>query len=588
MPSVEPGGNCSWPGLLTTRRTPFWPFAVGVVRTRPRAERADERRRGAAPGAKNVLEPEAAAIVREKMSARDALLRLLKRTRPKKNARSLAMARAIESLVATAGAAIEKLQAHATSARALEAEARARLDALPPSADDDLPGAVKTRATLRVVCRSLHARLRETLRALEGARAAVDAALLAHHRGKTHVPGVAAAPSAAGSHEGDVRAFAASLARIVEEAEEDGLFAPLPRLPELRPEPRAVVKNASETAIVIEPSHLENDSTHLPDALLAELSLSLGAGARRADPATLRLVVATLAAAERDVDARAALAHEIETRFRTTSPGTSPGTSYSSENFAYGTTSLRAWTRVVAECPALSAAMRALARDAERDAATFAEEDAFLEHVKTKNGESSRSAQLRRLEERSRCVVFGSSTGWLVFYAALAHGVRSVGYELLEGRVATARATARAAFSFSAGTSDACSNEETFRSENAAIVDEKKRDAVATKARRACSWVGLLAFSSSDATLAPLGVGAKVVVLTSQCWDESLKTRVAERLASELKPGALVVDYGERLAREPAFGEPLAVVEAPTSWNAKQRFYVFQKREMTAVSEASE
>jgi hypothetical protein len=100
--------------------------------------------------------------------------------------------------------------------------------------------------------------------------------------------------------------------------------------------------------------------------------------------------------------------------------------------------------------------------------------------------------------------------------------------------------------------------------------------------------VGLLAFSSSDATLAPLGVGAKVVVLTSQCWDESLKTRVAERLASELKPGALVVDYGERLAREPAFGEPIAVVEAPTSWNAKQRFYVFQKREMTAVSEASE
>ena len=334
---------------------------------------------------------------------------------------------------------------------------------------------------------------------------------------------------------------------------------------------------------MIEPSHLENDSTHLPDALFAELSLGLGAGARRADPATLRLVVATLAAAERDVDARA-LAHEIETRFRTTSPGTSPGTSYSSENFAYGTTSLRAWTRVVAECPALSAAMRALARDAERDAATFAEEDAFLEHV---GGESSRSAQLRRLEERSRCVVFGSSTGWLVFYAALAHGVRSVGYELLEGRVATARATARAAFSFSTGTSDARSNEETFRSENAAVVDEK-RDAVATKARRACSWVGLLAFSSSDATLAPLGVGAKVVVLTSQCWDESLKTRVAERLASELKPGALVVDYGERLAREPAFGEPLAVVEAPTSWNAKQRFYVFQKREMTAVSEASE
>ena len=471
------------------------------------------------------------------------------------------MARAIESLVATAGAAIEKLQAHATSARALEAEARARLDALPPSADDDLPGVVKTRATLRVVCRSLHARLRETLRALEGARAAVDAALLAHHRGKTHVPGVAARPPEDGSSDsGDVRAFAASLARIVEEAEEDGLFAPLPRLP--ASSPRRV---ANETETVIEPSareeelEIETDITHLPDALFAELrSLSLGAGARRADPATLRLVVATLAAAERDVDARAALAHEIETRFRVS--GTSPGTSYSSENFAYGTTSLRAWTRVVAACPALAAAMRALARDAERDAATFAEDEDFFFSEKVGGGpsHSARLQKLRRLEERSRCVVFGSSTGWLVFYAALAHGVRSVGYELLEGRVATARATARTAFSFS------------------------------SKARRACSWVGLLAFSSSDATLAPLGVGAKVVVLTSQCWDESLKTRVAERLASELKPGALVVDYGERLAREPAFGEPIAVVEAPTSWNAKQRFYVFQKREMTAVSEASE
>ena len=544
---------------------------MGVVRTCARGGRTGERRRGAAPGARNVPEPEAAAIVREKMTANVhfSLVSAVKKTCRQSSSDS--MARPIESLVVTAGAAIEKLQAHASSTRALETKARAALDALPPPANDDLPDAVKTRATLRVVCRSLHARLRETLRALEGARAAVDAALLAHHRGKTHVPGVAAEPSPLGSSEGDVRAFASDLARIVEEAEEDGLFAPLPRLPASRgPDSgdETSVTRESETSRTREGD--DADVTRLSDALFAELA-RLGAGARRSDPATLRLVVAKLAEAERDVDARAALAHEIETRFR----AASPVTKYSPENFAYGTTSLRAWTRVVAECPALSAAMRALARDAEREAATFAEEDAFLEHV---GGESSRSAQLRRLEERSRCVVFGSSTGWLVFYAALAHGVRSVGYELLEGRVATARATARAAFSFSTGTSDARSNEETFRSENAAIVDE--RDAVATKARRACSWVGLLAFSSSDATLAPLGVGAKVVVLTSQCWDESLKTRVAEQLARGLAPGALAVDYGDRLGREPAFGDPVAVVEAPTSWNRTQKFYVFQRKEV--------
>jgi len=50
---------------------------VGVVRTRARGERAGERRRGAAPGARNVPEPEAAAIVREKITARDGPMRFL-------------------------------------------------------------------------------------------------------------------------------------------------------------------------------------------------------------------------------------------------------------------------------------------------------------------------------------------------------------------------------------------------------------------------------------------------------------------------------------------------------------------------------
>lgn len=141
-----------------------------------------------------------------------------------------------------------------------------------------------------------------------------------------------------------------------------------------------------------------------------------------------------------------------------------------------------------------------------------------------------------------------------MFYAALAHGARSVGYELLEGRVATARATARTVLK--TGSEDVDEKEEASRAES------------------------LFAFSSADATLAPLGDGAKVVVLTSQCWDESLKTRVAERLTRGLPSGALAVDYGDRLAREPAFGEPVAVVEAPTSWNRKQKFYVFQKKEV--------
>lgn len=468
------------------------------------------------------------------------------------------MARAIESLVATAGLAIERLQAHANSTRLLEAEARERLDALPPPADDDLPGAVKTRATLRVVCRSLRARLRETLRALEGARAAVDAALLAHHRDKTHVPGVAARPPQDGSSEGDVRAFASDVARIVEEAEEDGLFAALPSLPASGPGPGpGPVEETEKETTEKKTMEASADITHLPDALFDEL-VRLGAGARRADRATTRLVVAKLAAAERDVDARAALAHEIETRFRVASPGTSPGTvpgtSYSSENFAYGTTSLRAWTRVVAACPALARAMRALAADAEKDPEGALPASRRVESLGDDGGESYAEVStraLRVLEQKARVVVFGSSTGWLVFYAALVFGARSVGYELLEGRVATANETAR----------------------ECVFSSERKSDT------NTSSVSDLFAFSCSDALFAPLGENAKVVVLTSQCWDEALKTRVASRLASHLTVGALVVDYGDSLKRERAFGEPVAVVEAPTSWNEKQKFHVFQKKQ---------
>ena len=455
------------------------------------------------------------------------------------------MARAIETLVATAGAAIERLQAHANSTRALEAEARERLDALPPPADDDLPGAVKTRATLRVVCRSLRARLRETLRALEGARAAVDAALLAHHRDKMRVPGVAARPPQDGSSEGDVRAFASDVARIVEEAEEDGLFAALPSLPASGPGPGpGPVEETEKETTEKETTEDSADITHLPDALFDELARLGAARARRSGDDEAGGREARRGGARRG-RARRARARDRDAVSRGV-PGTSPGrprTSYSSENFAYGTTSLRAWTRVLAACPALARAMRALAADAEKDAEGAPPASLRVESKSLGDDFSGGESTLRVLEQKARCVVFGSSTGWLVFYAALAYGARCVGYELLEGRVATARETARFVFS---------SDKKVFT---------------------------LFAFSCADASVAPLGETAKVVVLTSQCWDEALKTRGPTRRATHLTVGALVMDYGDRLRREPAFGEPVAVVEAPTSWNEKQKFYVFQKKQ---------
>ena len=88
----------------------------------------------------------------------------------------------------------------------------------------------------------------------------------------------------------------------------------------------------------------------------------------------------------------------------------------------------------------------------------------------------------------------------------------------------------------------------------------------------------LASFVRGDMLDAPLGEGVRVVVLTSQCWDKSLHDGAARRLAEGLTSGALVVDYGRRLAEEEAFGEPIATLTLPVSWNNRQTFCVFKRR----------
>jgi hypothetical protein len=514
---------------------------------------------------------------------------------------ALTMARAIESLVATAGVAIEKLQAHATSARALEAAARARLDALPPPADGDHLDTVKTRATLRVVSRSLHARLRDTLRALEGARAAVDAALLAHHRG--NCCDAETAESTAQSFARDARSAESDLAEILQDAEEDGLFAELPALPDCdsRADSRAAStdgsspcegiahreaageaagevagevagEDAGEVAGEAAGEDARADLIRLPDSLFATLD-ALGsadqnefdgelrreaeaANASRACRAeTLRQIVATLRIAERDVDAKAALVAEM---------ASFPDGLYSRENFAYGTTSFETWVEVARSCPPLVDAMRALSLDVFRESERTVRGNAGRE---TRTSCEARDA----LEGKPRCVVFGSSFGWLAFYAALGHRVRCVGYEILQGRVDVANRAL------------GCLRERVLSKTGGGpgplIGSWKTEGDASNDAKTANGTLDGVAFSRCDCARAPLGDGAAVVLLTSQCWDDSLKSRVAERLRSEdFRVGALVVDYGDWLRREACFGDPLSVAEAPTSWNPRQRFYVFQKK----------
>ena len=350
----------------------------------------------------------------------------------------------LDAFVAEASASVDRLRRHAESARVLAAEARARLDAL-DGADATLAATLaRPRAALRVLARALNARTRDTLAALERAKAIVDAALVAHHRD-------AETSSETSDRKDDARhaQHASAFAALLEEAEEDGLLAPLPRLPDA-PAAEAVVVSDSDASASPRPSHHSSLAARLlrssssdavgPPELAALELIAGGPDAFAADPlraARLRRAVAALRAAERDVDARARLV--AETRAISLSAAAEKETkkySYTEENFAYGSTPLASWLLVHVACPELLEATRALANDPQRTLLASGRRRSSGDASSSENGFINPSPP-------ERYAVWGSSSGWLVLYAALGLGVRAVGYELLECHVDTARRVAR-------------------------------------------------------------------------------------------------------------------------------------------------
>jgi hypothetical protein len=135
-------------------------------------------------------------------------------------------------------------------------------------------------------------------------------------------------------------------------------------------------------------------------------------------------------------------------------------------------------------------------------------------------------------------VVWGSSTGWLVFFGSLTFfGVPSMGVEILQ----------------------------TLHDTATRVLDE-----MPSKYQSA-------SFRNEDMLSSSLeSVG--IVLLTSCCWDESVHEAACERLAKDLLVGSIVIDYGDRLSNFPAFGKgPIFTEVCPTSWNPKQKFFVYQK-----------
>ena len=184
-------------------------------------------------------------------------------------------------------------------------------------------------------------------------------------------------------------------------------------------------------------------------------------------------------------------------------------TEYSRDNFAYGSTPWQSWLRVHTDpgCEALAAAVKRCAAD----------DSAAPEYT-----------------------VFGSSLGWLCFYAALTFSVRAVGYEIVEP-----------------------------------LVEHAER----IRAQHCGRSFPPIQFHCADMLSAPLD-RCGVLLLTSRCWDKPLAQALHAKLIRELPRESVVLDYCADLAEAGGGVDGFKVVGSavvPVSWDDKQRMVVMQR-----------
>ncbi|GMH32345.1 hypothetical protein BSKO_00179 [Bryopsis sp. KO-2023] len=231
--------------------------------------------------------------------------------------------------------------------------------------------------------------------------------------------------------------------------------------------------------------HSQTDAA-LHVACLREVE-RLGKRGGNAQPQKLKRVMHDLRMLETDLSFHGGILHDAASL--------SSSTSYKKTNFAYGSTPLSSWMKV-------------------------------CEHPKVK------PLLMQSLKDQKLYMVWGSSSGWLVFYGALAYGFKSVGVELMKTNVASARE----------------------------IAEQNEVESIE-----------FLHGDLLDSDLSNVGV----LVLTSQCWDVDLVAKASAKIALELPPGAVCIDYTPALIG--SFGQPLACINIPVSWNKCQKMHVFVK-----------
>ena len=296
---------------------------------------------------------------------------------------------AVTKFVGEVAAVIERLQSLAVVVKDRASACGAQLAShqTSPSNNDANSAAVKK---LRMISRALNGRLKDTMDALTELKRIADDALVLTREDDAGEGGDRALES-----------LRARFAEAVENAEDAGLLTD--RIPDVPGDDATASMDVDRTS-----AKAASTSTD-PDAIDPTLERKLVAAG--ADLKSLADVVRRLREHERDVDARATLASEVRRLAANSStPGIEPGTApceptYSEDNFAYGSTPFATFWKVIDECPLLAAAMARMASCQQKEYGIFMHQRGFQ--------------------------VWGSSSGWLLFYAAFACKVAGVGYELL-------------------------------------------------------------------------------------------------------------------------------------------------------------
>ncbi|ETP32218.1 hypothetical protein F442_18990 [Phytophthora nicotianae P10297] len=173
-------------------------------------------------------------------------------------------------------------------------------------------------------------------------------------------------------------------------------------------------------------------------------------------------------------------------------------TGYSAENFAYGSTPFPTWLNLFTQKPVLDV--------------------------------------IERDSKQATLTVFGSSSGSLVFFAALALGLRSAGVEILE-----------------------------FLHD---LAEQTRKDLQIPKTKCCFKCADMLTVSVQETS---------ILLLTSQCWDATLYQQVQHKLEAELQPGTLVIDYKDTLQSSTHFQLLHQLPHQRVSWNSSQSFFIFQR-----------